>query len=149
MYKNDGPQLRNDYERKVKKIYEQYNYPSDQRDRGGCLSFWLGFIILGSGIMILITCATLSSLGQSRYTGVNTGTLQMVLIGTIILQVGILASAIALWNWKKWGYYGLVGGYAITIMLNLCGGNVFAAMFGGLGLGLSIYLVSKIEHLLE
>jgi hypothetical protein len=62
------------------------------------------------------------------------------------IQGVILACAVAMWNWKKWGVYGLGAAYIINIVMMLSSRDYTRA--GTLFIGLVILMlvvVSRIE----
>jgi hypothetical protein len=84
------------------------NEPSSQKrhltaaERGGCLTSWLVFIIIGNVIGMFIDFAN-----YSRFVtyGVHAGPALWHFIVYILLHITILGGAIALFLWRRWGFY--------------------------------------------
>ena len=100
------------------------------KERGGCLTLFLGFAIIGNilGLLFLLV-----SFGP--YRGQIDGGTSFLIFGLFAIQVGIFMSVIGLWNWKRWGYYGILAGYGVGIVLNFLSANlptVIGSLIGAL-----------------
>jgi hypothetical protein len=117
-YYDDKP--KNDFE---KPKFDPYTPP--ERERGGCLSAFLTVFIALQVIAFLYLCSQTSRL--SSYSS-NSSVMPIMLV-VFVVECITIACAVAVWNWQKWGYYGLVILYGLSIVLNLCSGN-FAGVVG-------------------
>lgn len=122
---------------------QDYNRP----DRGGCLTAFL-VVIIGANIFLLVT--TLVQFFQLREYAdlIGPGTM-LLLFGLFAVQVFIFASAVGLWNWKEWGYNGLLAGYVISAIISLLAGSL--PQVGGAIIGLVILtqLIKPVRDYLE
>lgn len=88
--------------------------------RGGCLTSWLVFIVL-------VNALTLSGI-FSRYLslfgtyGVQAGPVLWYFIVYVLLDIAYIGGAIALFLWRRWGFYLLVGCAIVTFFLNIFNG---------------------------
>jgi hypothetical protein len=82
------------------------------RDRGLALSFYL---------MITTVIATLSLIRGCWLTIQYSGFVTFAIVSSILPLV-IISFVIAIWTWKKWGYYGLVIAYLISALMSLVSG---------------------------
>jgi len=64
-----------------------------------------------------------------------------VLAGAVTCAVVICG--IAIWNWKKWGYYGLIAVYVIEIAVMLFFGNIVGMSSAIIGLIILVWLVNN------
>jgi hypothetical protein len=133
---------KNDFSYGDLKRYPDYSPP---RERGGCLTLFLLVIMAANAFVLFSLCSDYSQLNQySHLSGFET--VRNLFLFGFVVQFVILSCAVALWNWKKWGYYGLICGYVLGIGLNLCGGNVLLAIGSSIGLAILAFLVNpKIE----
>ena len=129
----------------IKQKNESYQYESyTEKERGGCLTAFLGFAIFGNILGLILILTTFSS--ASRQAG---GMISILIFALFAIQVGIFISVIGLWNWKRWGYNGMLAGYVIGLILNLITGS-FASMGGSIiGIVLLTQLMKDKMELLE
>ena len=78
--------------------------------RHGCLTAWLILVIIGN-IMATIVLATVNT-ADANVAGWVKGV-------DIALSVWIAICAIAIFMWRKWGFYGFVLAGVISIALNI------------------------------
>jgi len=134
-----GEKLKNDFE---KPKFMPYDAGYVERERGGCLTTFLVFVI-GINVFFLFTfCVQASQL--SRYS--NSSAVLPILGLAFAIQCAVIACAVAVWNWKTWGYYGLAVAYVIQIVIMLLAGNILSVVGSGLGL---VILVSLVNSRLE
>jgi len=94
------------------------NEEASPKQRHGCVTVWLGFIIvasLGTAVLYL-----LGSEGIARQLHIeDQAWILFILAGLCILNV---VFAVALLNYKKWGFYGFTVNSGLAIVANLmCG----------------------------
>ena len=68
------------------------------RERGGCLTVWL----VVSAVLSIVVLLGLIGLGANTDNLFNS----VVIVGVIIVAAD-LAFIYGIWNWKRWGVYGL------------------------------------------
>jgi hypothetical protein len=100
--------------------YKEKNDYGMYRERGGCLSFFIGWIVVVNAAVILLMIAAMG--GANDTFPRNAGTYQMLFMLQIGMSVALIACAFGLWNWKQWGYTGLLILYGISAALNLLSG---------------------------
>ena len=95
------------------------------KQRHGCLTAWLVFIIIANALAALVVLLAGSNLA-------DTGKFPLwVFLVQIAVNVAAVAFAIALFEWKKWGFYGFLGIGIIGLVVNLAsGGNAVIAISG-------------------
>jgi hypothetical protein len=108
-------------------------YAAD-KERGGCLTAYLVFLMIGaviSGLRILI-------LSSDETNNVSSDFL-VILIAVVLAHI---ACIIGLWNWKRWGYYGLLLSYGIGFVVGLLA-NELPGVVGGLVGGLILFTLMQ------
>jgi len=78
----------------------------------------------------------------------DSGTEMLIYAGFVIL-VARFISAIGLWNWKMWGYQGLMLGFGITIVLGFLSGDMTDVVRSIIWGGFVYYMVQPIKDYLE
>ena len=101
------------------------------KKRHGCLTAWLIIIIIACAVSIIMYLATTSLISSELDMA---GWVVPVLV---ILLVFEIVCAIALFMWKKWGFWGFCAIVVISIIINLSLGLGITASLGGL-VGLAI-----------
>jgi hypothetical protein len=109
---------------------EQHLTPAD---RGGCLTSWLV-------LMIIAALFTLYSLyaNSSHYFGtygVHAGPVLWYFLVYILLETTILGGVIALFLWRRWGFYLIASCYAMSIFLDILRGVPYTSII--------LYLVGR------
>jgi hypothetical protein len=110
------------------------------RQRHGCLTAWLIFMIVASSISALanlyfgINPKLLSNLNtQQGISNVSSATFVVL----AIISVLNVTCAVALLRWKKWGFYGILGISVVTFIINLSIGiNIVSALMGFIGIAI-------------
>jgi hypothetical protein len=92
--------------------YLYYDKPKGHyKERGGCLTLYLGIGIIGSGLLLLISLillATANSIQNELDSIQNETDIQSFAIISFMSGVFYLASYIYTWKWKKIGIYGII-----------------------------------------
>ena len=105
---------------------------TESKQRHGCLTTFLVVGIILHSLTALMNLLGGAMIGQSFPDAPDWG---FPLLG--ILGVFNIVCIIALFQWKKWGFYGAVASGLLAFFLNLAIGlNIFAALFGLSGLAL-------------
>lgn len=125
--------LKNDFE---KPKFTPYDNMPTERERGGCLSTFLVFVIGVNIFFMFALCAQAGNLGRMADSALP------ILALAFGIQGAILACAFAVWNWKKWGFYGLMVAYGIQIVLQLLSGNMIGVIAALVGMGILFTLVN-------
>ena len=89
-------------------------------DRGGCLTSWLVLIIIANVYSIYSTFAHYSHFFVTY--GVYAGPVLWYFIVYLLLDITILGGAIALFLWRRWGFYLIVGCLIMSIFLDILRG---------------------------
>jgi len=108
---------------------------SAQPQSHGCLTMWLSLMILGSVIGMVTVGIAIRDLHH----------MSMELIAAIIYSIATLISAVGLFRWRKWGFWGCVATAVFVTLLNLAHDADLRQLFSGVGgvLVLSILLQLK------
>ena len=99
--------------------------------RHGCLTAWLILIIIVSTILAIV-CLFQSFTAARHDIRVPDWFIPLMVIA-FLLNVAAIACCVALFRWKKWGFYGYVAVKAIDIVLGMLLGNP-SAVFGVVGI---------------
>ena len=97
---------------------------SDNKQRHGCLTAWLIYMIIGNSISSLIYL-------------INPGMFQLDASEGIFVLLAFLGTlnvmcAIALLQWKRWGFYGFCGTAVISCFINISLGLGIVSVIGAL-----------------
>jgi len=105
---------------------------NEQKKRHGCLTAWLGLmLILNSGTVLLYV------LGSAAIRQYYPSAPDWAFLALILLGVLNIVFTVALFRWKKWGFWGAVATSALTMVVNLVMGlNMVQAMQGLIGLAI-------------
>jgi hypothetical protein len=96
--------------------YQRYQSSASVKpERGGCLTLWLVVSSLAAVVGVILLFQTLGLL--NRVSGPRASQVQLVLIfAGIFLMIGI-ACLWGIWNWKKWGVYGVIATGIVSPLL--------------------------------
>lgn len=111
------------------------------RERSGCLKLFLGLGIILSVVQIVLLIVPMF---LRPAVAVTLGSLFILL-----LNVLTLVSYVAVWNWRKWGAYGLIALETFAILSNLAVGSLGGALGDVLGLAIVIFVVRSVWNELE
>ncbi len=89
-----------------------------KRERGGCLSAWLILIIAGNIVMAFINLINATRVADIGW----------IFALQSFLSVINVVFATAIWNWKKWGVYGLFFIIVMGFVLNLIWGTTLTTL---------------------
>jgi hypothetical protein len=105
-----------------------------ERRRHGCLTAWLIFMLVANSLLAValvltgVLSNTLNEAAAQQGTPVLPGWAIFVSIGILLFNI---VCAIALLNWKKWGFYGFLGSTVASFVINLALGVPIAQSIGG------------------
>ena len=106
-------------------------------EHGGCLTAWLAVSVLAA-IFTIVTLAGIREVAQQR----GIGTLIYILIGASVLHVVFI---VGIFDWRRWGVYGLIAIVIISAVLQIIAGVAttrdYVAPF--VQLGLLYYLIHE------
>jgi hypothetical protein len=123
-----------------------YEKPKNEvRERGGCLTAFIGYIVIVNLAVVLLTFSIRSSLPSYA----DTGTFDLFLGLQVVMTGAALACAYGLWTWQKWGYYGLMALYGLNIALSILTGQFTSIGGSVLGIVLLYYVMRDKQHWLE
>jgi hypothetical protein len=100
--------------------------PPPLKHRHGCLTAWLTIMIILNSITSLVYLASAAGSSESR---LPTFALLLLSLGGI----ANVACAIALFKWKKAGFYGFIGTSVVAFIVNLSIGLGIVPSLLGLG----------------
>ena len=105
---------------------------NQQKRRHGCLTAWLILALIANSTTVLIYTLG-SATFRPAYPNAPGWAASALILGGILNIV----FAIALFRWKRWGFWGYVATIALTIAVNLVLGlNVVQAMPGLVGVAI-------------
>lgn len=105
---------------------------NEQKKRHGCLTAWLVLMLIANSAVVLIYTLGSAAVRQ-KYPHAPDWALPALTLGGILNVVFL----IALFRWKKWGFWGSVATYALSFVVNLAVGvNVVQVLLGLSGLAI-------------
>lgn len=115
---------------------------NDQKQRHGCVTAWLIFIIIANSIVALLYLLGGNMVAQNIPGGISTSFL--IILG--LLGVGNVFFAVLLLQWKKLGFWGFLGTSIVALFINLSiGMSVGQSLFGLVGIAI-LYGVLQIKQ---
>jgi hypothetical protein len=109
-----------------------------EKQRHGCLTAWLVFIIIANTLVALVVLLAGSNLADAGKFPL------WVILVQIAANVAAIAFAIALFKWKKWGFYGFLGIGIVGLVVNLASGSNAVLAISGLVGPAILYAVLQI-----
>ena len=104
---------------------------SEQKQRHGCLTTVLVLMIVTNSATALMYLLGRSAFKQSL------GMPSWVLVVMGVLASFNLACAIALFKWKKWGFWGFIASCIVALFVNISAGIVLGqSLLGPIGIAL-------------
>jgi hypothetical protein len=113
-----------------------------QKHRHGCLAAWLVFLIIGNCIAALGYLYGSATIRQGLADA--PGWAFPVLAAGCIANV---AFAFALFRWKRWGFFGLVGAALLGLIVNLSVLHRGTALIGIAGVVLGLAILYWVLHM--
>jgi hypothetical protein len=116
------------------------NEMTDSRQRHGCLTAWLIYLIVVNFLVSLLNLAAGAGLlpqinSNLEAQGVNIAVWQWLLLAG--LGLFNITGAIALFYWKKWGFYGIAASYIAAFIINTSVGlSLGTSILGCVGLAI-------------
>ena len=111
----------------------------NSKQRHGCLTAWLAIMIavnfIGAILFLVSSASTRRALPSET---------EWTLPASIILMLFNMICAIALFKWKKWGFWGICASSTIVFIVNLSGGLGIAPSIIGLVGAILLYAVLHI-----
>lgn len=126
------------------KIKNEYR---NVKERGGCLSVFLGFAVIANIAVALLTLILFNE--YSQFSGVDTGFFTIVVIFSLVAAAATIACVWGLWNWKRWGYNGLMALYVLSMVVNLLSGSLQTVAGSAIGMGILYFLMKDKMHYLD
>jgi hypothetical protein len=100
------------------------------KERHGCVTAWLIFMIVTNSVVLLLNLTWKSLLDPSI-----TDKMARTLVVAAVLNLANIGFAIALLRWKLWGFFGMVVTSVLAFILNLKAGfSPFQALPGLFGI---------------
>ncbi|MEQ8674645.1 MAG: hypothetical protein RLP44_16375 [Aggregatilineales bacterium] len=127
---------------------EDYASPPE-RKLGGCLTLLLFVIIVGSFINIFLFLVAYSQVSNLNDPYVNIGQTRVLLLCLGGLQFFPLIFGVGLWNYKRWGYQGLLVSYMLIAVINFLFGEYTQIALNLIGMGILIALVNPRYNALD
>lgn len=93
--------------------------------RHGCLATWLVLAMLANGAFAVLALLALSAVGVQPG---QDSTLVLVLVALVFLAQALCA--LALFNWKRWGFWGLCVTNAIGLAMSARSGHLVQGLCG-------------------
>ncbi len=106
------------------------------RTRHGCLTAWLIFVIICAAIVTIIY---ITNAGDFMRYGHFPGWIKPAMI---VLSVFDIICAIALLNWKKWGFWGFCCISLVGLIINLAIGTGVVSFFGLFGIAILFWVLN-------
>jgi hypothetical protein len=110
---------------------------SSSRERGGCLTAWIVVVAIANAVTAFQYITGGNQLAQA-IPGASGG----VFILLAVLALVNVAAAVALWYWKRLGFYAFIGTSIAALVINLAlGVPPLLSLVGLVGVGLLWYLL--------
>jgi len=115
------------------------------KKRGGCLTAFLIAVMVINPLVGLYYL-----LASSQVKDAVPSMPDWALPALIIMCFFNFVCAIAIWNWKKWGFYGFLASSIIAFVVNLSTGiPIYQSIFGLVGLAILFALLRPVWDELE
>ena len=116
----------------------------ETRSRGGCLTAFLIVMMIVNPLVAIMYLATGSAIQRS----LDAPSWAIPVLG--IFCIVNFVAAIALWRWKKWGFYAFVVSSLVALVINIMIGlPLYQVVFGPIGVVILYALLHKIWDQLE
>ncbi len=101
----------------------------DAKQRHGCLTAWLVLMIIANSLVALMYLFASRAIMQ-KWPNAPVWAWPLL----TVLSLGNVVCSVALFQWKKWGFFGFVGTSILTLVVNLTiGVKIAQALLGVLG----------------
>ncbi len=129
-------------------IVDRSPYP---KERSGWLSALLIFIFGINAFFMYMLIVAATNVGKTNFGSRTPSTDEAFALLAISFAVTCaqMACVVALWNYRRWGYYGLLIGYVLAFFMNALSGAFPVAIGNLVFLGLVFALVNPIETVLD
>lgn len=129
-------------------------YHSDKPEHGGCLGAFLGFIIIGNiiGIILILIMRNWNQNGPLIWDlnlAYGSSLVSMTPFLSIGTSIATIICAYGLWNWKRWGYYGLIGLFVVAIVSSLFVGSLIGGVSSVVAIAVLLFLMKDKVNSLE
>lgn len=112
---------------------------TNARQRHGCLTAWLILIMIVNSLSSLsylffgVFSNQMNDLLASQGISIAPGTYLVL----VILGIFNVVCSLALWNWKKWGFYGFIASSVAAFIINVSSGqNIVSSLLGLIGIAI-------------
>ena len=112
---------------------------ADRKNRHGCLTAWLIVMIIANSATALTYLLGSGAIGE-RLPNMPGWAFPVL----IVMSVFNLVCAIALFQWKKWGFWGFCASSVVALVLNLSIGLGVGSAFVGL---IGVLLLYGVLHI--
>jgi hypothetical protein len=121
---------------------------STVRKRSGCLTAYLIFALIGNPLVGLYYLVEGTPVGELP----PTLPAWHAVLG-LLLSLANFVFVIAIWKWKRWGVYGLVGSALVVFLLNVISVGILPALLGlalgSAGIGILASLLGPAWHQMD
>jgi hypothetical protein len=116
--------------------------PNPVKQRHGCVTAWLVLIIVLNSVVAFLYLLRGSWIAEHLPGGISTG--MITLLG--LLCILNIVFAVMLFQWKKWGFWGVIVTDVIAFIINLSIGlSIVQSALGLLGIGV-LYAILQIKQ---
>ena len=120
-------------------IVDQRTSTKFEKQRHGCLTAWLILMIVANSLAAIVTPMSVQNIQQTMPN------FPTWLVWPIVLMAILnIVFAVALFNWKKWGFFGFAATTIISFSLNIYAGVGIAQSIVGLSGIAILFLVLQI-----
>jgi len=119
--------------------------PPQERNRGGCLTAFLVAMMIINPLVAILYLAAGSTIAKNLP---NAPSWSIPVLG--IFCIVNFAGAIALWRWKRWGFYAFVVSALVALVVNIIIGiPLYQVIWGPLGVVILYALLRRVWDELE
>ncbi|MGB7327921.1 MAG: hypothetical protein WBD31_23805 [Rubripirellula sp.] len=114
----------------------------DTKQRHGCLTAWLLLMLVMNAIVVIVYLVNGQAIQTQLHPSAPDWVIPALTIGGILNVVFFLA----LFSWKRWGFWGLVLTYTFGSVVNLAAGLTIQQVLGSLIGLLILFIVLRIGN---
>lgn len=111
----------------------------EQKQRHGCLTSWLVLVIVANSFTAILYLFAEDSVAKNLSGGAK-----WVVPALAVIGIGNVVFAIALFRWKKWGFFGLAATAIASVVINISAGLSTTLAIGGLAGLVILYAMLQI-----